>query len=176
MHRSPKSFGAAAPILKVWPVQHGQPSSPLWGGDGGGGVSASLSKRSAGTPTLALPTRGRERAPHPDSDPGSSLRAVRDDTLLVITGLVPVIPPPCSLPSSWTHLGRLAQEALGSPLPPCGGELERGVLAPDLQRLALTPPPLPLPAASRVFPTCDCQKPISATAESGGEGDTDSSG
>jgi len=34
---------------------------------------------------------GREHAPHPENDPGSTLRAVRDDTLHVITGLVPVI-------------------------------------------------------------------------------------
>jgi len=33
---------------------------------------------------------GREHAPHPENDPGSA-GAVRDDTLLVITGLVPVI-------------------------------------------------------------------------------------
>jgi len=30
-------------------------------------------------------------APCPENDPGSSLRAARDDTLHVITGLVPVI-------------------------------------------------------------------------------------
>jgi len=70
--------------------------------------------------------------------------AVRADTLPVITGLGPVIPMPCSLPSSWTHLGRLAQEALGSPLPPCGGELERGGAGarPSLAS-AHTPTPAP---------------------------------
>jgi hypothetical protein len=31
------------------------------------------------------------------------------------------------------------------PLPPCGGELERGVLAPYVDRLSLTPPSLTLP-------------------------------
>ncbi|MDF2971894.1 MAG: beta-hydroxyacyl-ACP dehydratase, partial [Microvirga sp.] len=36
-----------------------QPSSSLWGGVGGGGVSVTLVQFIAGTPTLALPTRGR---------------------------------------------------------------------------------------------------------------------
>src|SRR5262249_36492785 len=41
-------------------------SSPLWGGVGGGGASTELNQRSARTPTLALPTRGRgERAASP---------------------------------------------------------------------------------------------------------------
>jgi hypothetical protein len=38
-----------------------KPSSPLWGGVGGGGVSECLWGSGANTPTLALPTRGREK-------------------------------------------------------------------------------------------------------------------
>jgi DNA ligase 1 len=39
-----------------------RPSPPLWGRDGEGGVSAEVSERDTGTPTPALPTRGREDA------------------------------------------------------------------------------------------------------------------
>jgi len=39
-------------------------SPPLWGGVGGGGVSATLVQFSAHTPTPTLPTRGREEGLH----------------------------------------------------------------------------------------------------------------
>ncbi len=54
-----------------------QPSSPLWGGDGGGGVGDNLSGAGADTPTLALPTRGRGKKAQfraRDSLPSASLR------------------------------------------------------------------------------------------------------
>jgi len=41
-----------------------RPSPPLWGRDGEGGVSDSLSSSGAHTPTPALPARGREEAVH----------------------------------------------------------------------------------------------------------------
>jgi hypothetical protein len=52
--------------LRVW---LGNPSSPLWGGVGGGGVSTTLAQPCAHTPTPALPTRGREKVPASRTEP-----------------------------------------------------------------------------------------------------------
>ncbi len=46
-----------------------------WGGVGGGGVSAELDQRGADTPTLALPTRGREKALYSAPDTRPALRS-----------------------------------------------------------------------------------------------------
>ena len=47
--------------FKIWPEERRQPSSPLWGGVGGGGVSATLVQFSAHTPTLDPSPQGGGR-------------------------------------------------------------------------------------------------------------------
>jgi hypothetical protein len=66
----PTNLGCSQDLLSLAQVGHRLgatlPSSPLWGGVGGGGVCENLSAYGANTPTLALPTRGREPIVPPD--------------------------------------------------------------------------------------------------------------
>jgi hypothetical protein len=64
-------------FLKVWLIKRDLLSSPLWGADGGGGVCAKPSSAIAHTPTLTLPTRGREKEPRAFMNQPLTMRAER---------------------------------------------------------------------------------------------------